>query len=173
MAGLATPALATLSTLNSLRGGVRDVRRLTGGRDDDDDAEAILAATQAQDLAQLQAGQAGDLAALQAANRSEAERIAAQAAETERQRRNALRRAVGRSRARLGGQGLSSADGSGEAILLGLIDDSAAEAGSSQRLDSLRLRTLAEREEAANRRNLLELSQLQERQRLERAVRGY
>ena len=66
--------------------------------------------------------------------------IAAQQAENE--RRLALKRAVARQKAAFGGQGIASGDGSSEAVLLGLFEESEDEKQSRERLDKLRLQAI-------------------------------
>ncbi|ACJ00477.1 hypothetical protein [Rhodospirillum centenum] len=176
MAGLTTPVLATLGTVRTVKSAARTLG-LDGGDDDGDERrrreDDLLDYRQAVELSQLRAAQ--DLEA--ETRRTDAERrarqiaVEAQAAETRRQR--SLRRAVGRQRAKLGGQGISAADGSGEAILLGLVREAAEEDATARSLDALRLKALDDEARAAYRRNLLDLSELTERQRLQRLARGY
>jgi len=174
MAGLTNTALSALGTANSIIGVGRSFQSLagqTGGGRTADDA-ALLDAVQAADRSFLAADQAEEQARrrLAARTRLETERVQAEAAE--RRRRDALRRSVARTRAQLGAQGISSADGSGEAILLGLIREAEDDQREAAALDRLRQRALAEEDQAAERRNLLEQARLAERQRLERLARG-
>lgn len=120
----------------------------------------------------LEAGQlrARQEAGIQAADADAQNRLAAlsqQSGEDERRRRDALRRAMGRTRADLGGQGVSAADGSGEAILLGLVGDTEAESGAAARVDQLKRQAVQQELDNARRRNLLEQAQLAQRQRLD------
>jgi hypothetical protein len=176
MAGFATPVLATLGTIQAVRSTVNSVRSLTGGSGEDDDRAAARAsltdARQAADREALRADQELDTARRRANARDEADRLAVTAAGRERQRLASLRRAVARQRAQLGSQGISAADGSGEAILLGLIDESDADRADNDRLDRLRLAALDRDEETAARRDLLSLTRQQERQRLDRLAQG-
>lgn len=94
-----------------------------------------------------------------------------QAAEAEKSRREALRRAVARRRAQLGGQGVGSEDGSGEALLLGLIGDAASDERS--RSEETASRIAAIRDDRAYRRriNLLDRSRLADRARFSALTR--
>lgn len=173
MAGLATPVLTTLSAINATRSAVRGVRRLTGGDRETSDADAdLLDQRQDADLAALRARQDAETERREAERRTERERIGVAANAAERRRQRALRRAVGRTRAQLGAQGISTADGSGEAILLGQINEAEEEEETERQLDRLRIQALTDAAQADQRRNLLERAQLQERQRLERLARG-
>jgi hypothetical protein len=166
MAGITTPALTALSAVNTVKSTVNQVRDLTGANDRK--AEKQLAESQQSALNSLRARQDGDATALRANVQNQADQIAVTSASDERKRQRALRRAVGRTRAQLGGQGISTADGSGEAILLGQTKEAAEEKADADRLDALRLKALEQQEQSEYQRNLLELSELQERQRLER-----
>ncbi len=104
-------------------------------------------------------------ASAETANRLEELRTAAEA--DERRRRQALRRAVAKQRARFGARGVSAAGGSGEAILLGLVDETAEERREAEQADRLRAQALRQSLADRNRRNLLEQSQLAERHRLQ------
>lgn len=94
-------------------------------------------------------------------------RYQAESDANERLRRTALRRAMASTRATLGAQGVGTADGSGEAILLGLVSETGAERREATTSDALRRRVVQEELDALGRRNLLEQAQLAERQRLE------
>ena len=101
----------------------------------------------------------------------ERDKIKAEAEATEKRRVSALRRAVARQRAQFGGSGLTSnGGGSAQAVLLGLFDESDDERVERERLDELRNRTLDQNLENRRSLNVLQLSQLRERQRLERAL---
>ncbi|QQP88579.1 hypothetical protein IGS68_21515 [Skermanella sp. TT6] len=93
--------------------------------------------------------------------------IQASAAADEAARREALRRAVGRTRTSLGTRGGGTSDGSGEAVLLGLVSRTDADSRSAQAIERLRGQALSREAEDTRRRNLLDQSQLAERQRLE------
>ncbi|WP_109117017.1 hypothetical protein [Azospirillum sp. TSO22-1] len=125
--------------------------------------------TQSQNLeaSQLRARRDAELQAADADARTRVATIAQQSAEDERRRRDALRRAVGRTRADLGGQGVSAADGSGEAILLGLVGDTEAESGAAAQADRLKRQAIQQELDNTRRRNLLEQAQLAQKQRLD------
>jgi len=125
--------------------------------------------TQSQNLeaSQVRVRQDATMQANDADARTRVVAIAQQSAEDERRRRDALRRAMGRTRADLGGQGVSAADGSGEAILLGLVGDTEAESGAAAQADRLKRQAIQQELDNARRRNLLEQAQLAQKQRLD------
>ena len=84
------------------------------------------------------------------------EAIAREREQSERERRNALRRAVASQRARLGAQGVSSADGSGEALLLGLVQESALDASEAEQERRAALKAIEEDLSARRSVNLLD-----------------
>ncbi|MFC5354511.1 hypothetical protein [Azospirillum himalayense] len=130
---------------------------------------------QSQNLAvqQLRVGQAATLTDKEGDARTRLAQISAAAQSDERRRVDALRRTVARTRATLGSNGVSAADGSGEAILLGVVKDSAAERGEAEGTDRLKREAIQQEVDSVRRRNLLEQAQLAERQRLEFMSRFY
>lgn len=74
----------------------------------------------------------------------------------DRARTRALRRAIAGRRATSAAHGLEPADGSGEALLLGLVGDSAEEGRREHALYRRRLQSLLREASAARRRNLLD-----------------
>jgi hypothetical protein len=81
-------------------------------------------------------------------------------------RRDALRRAMARQRAAFGAQGIDSSDGSAEAILLGLSQQSDLEQAQQDTLDRLRNAALQDDAATQSRKNLLELNKAYDRARL-------
>ena len=77
--------------------------------------------------------------------------------EAARTRQQALKRTVARQRALYGAQGIDASDGSGEAVLLGLLSESEAEKAYRDRLDALRNQALAQDSHAKRQRNLLSM----------------
>jgi hypothetical protein len=123
---IAAQALAVFQTANTIAQVFND----SDGKADD------LALRQLEQQQQLQQSQA-----LQDAANDKAQiAVATQAAEDE--RRLALKRAVARQKAAFGGQGIASGDGSSEAVLLGLFQESEDEKQSRERLDKLRLQAI-------------------------------
>lgn len=98
------------------------------------------------------------------------EEIQTRASLDESDRRNALRRAVARQRARLGASGIAASEGSGEAILLGLFEESDDLREEREKIDRLRLAEVETDLGQIERRNILEQTQLAERQRFERSL---
>lgn len=107
--------------------------------------------------------QQNSLTRLQAEQRQRAE-LARQA---ESERIQAVRRAVARQRAAFGSQGVGSASGSSNAVLLGLFTESDEERAERERLDSLRNQIDESGWAGQNATNLLLQTQLQERQKLQ------
>ena len=135
--------------------------------------------TTSRDLQMQQQNQLDQLAAQQAANMQIAEQNAAlerqqieqQAADDERRRQNALRRSAARQRAEFGASGISAASGgSGEAVLLGLFEQSEEEKNEAEALDRLRFAALDQELENKKTLNLLQSQQLKANQDLERAM---
>ena len=128
---------------------------------------AWLGQAQTLDYTQLRARQEADAQAAGADAQTRMASLSQQAAADEQRRRDALRRTVGRTRADLGGQGVSSADGSGEAILLGLVGESAQEGRTAAQVDQLKRQAIQQELDNSRRRNLLEQAQLAQRQRMD------
>ena len=124
-------------------------------------------------LKQLRASQDEKLLDLQEQSALAAEKSVTDSAAAEQTRLSALRRAVARQRAAYGVSGLSSTGGSAEAVLLGLFEESDDERETRARLDDIRNRTLEQNLDAQKRLNVLQVSQLKQKQRLERELLGY
>jgi hypothetical protein len=114
---------------------------------------------------QLQAQQAESLRRTQEDTALRKAEIAASSEITERNRKLALRRAVARQRTQFGSQGISTNGGSGEAILLGLFDESENDRSDRERLDGIRTSVLNQNVAQQQRLKLLQSSQLKEKQR--------
>ncbi|HYG89539.1 MAG TPA: hypothetical protein VD978_25160 [Azospirillum sp.] len=128
---------------------------------------AWLAQAQNLEASQLRAQQDAEMQTAGADAQTRLASQAAQSADEERRRRDALRRAMGRARADLGGQGVSAADGSGEAILLGLVGETDQESRTAAQADLLKRQAIQQELDNARRRNLLQQAQLAQRQRIE------
>lgn len=153
---------------------VQDIRALSGNKNAAASARQAAYQLQAQQdlaLAQLQAQQ--QIGERQAAQNAALERahITEAATEAERARRAALKRAVARQKVSLASQGISGADdGSAEAILLGMFQESEDDRVARSRLDGLREQALGMDLAQRQALNILQRSQLAERQRLEREL---
>ena len=166
------------STIGSIVGGVGDITGsvLSGGASlaskefDNFQRRRELRAQQDTALKQLQEKQTEDLERAAEKAIFDREKILADTDQRERDRRSSLKRAVARQRARAGTSGITASNGSGEAILLGLFDESEDERSERQRQDDLRLRAIDSDITNRQSRNLLEASQLREHQRLERSL---
>jgi hypothetical protein len=145
--GLATDAVAQQRARDQLR------------------AQQQTALTQLQAQQHLSEDSAAQDAALQKAQ------IAADAASAEERRMAALRKAVARQKTLFSAQGLSGAqDGSSEAVLLGLYNDSTSEGQANAQSDALRSAAIDQNLSQQKQKNLLALAQLQQNQSLERAL---
>ena len=122
---------------------------------------------QEQTLAQLRASQEQAVRAKETDAQTQLAQLTAAADAAEQRRLAALRQAVSKTRAGLGARGVIAQDGSGEAILLGLTNSSDTERKDAQATDQLKRAAIQQSLDEAKRRNLLELSQLADRQRLE------
>lgn len=80
-----------------------------------------------------------------------------EAEKTNTDRRNALKRAMAKQQAVFGGQGIDSTDGSGEAVLLGLLQENEEDKTYRDRLDRLKRQALATETDNKRARNLLTL----------------
>jgi hypothetical protein len=94
---------------------------------------------------------------INADEQADLERADAASGETERQRRDTLRRATARQNAQFGSMGIDTRDGSGESVLLGLFSQSDAQRGYQQRLDKIKRDAIVRDADYARRRSLLDL----------------
>lgn len=171
--GALTPVIGTLGTVlgavNTVERAVGKVRDYSG--DAEEDRRRQLRAQQDLALKQLKQQQA---AGLKTANENAAldkAKISADTESAEAKRRAALRRAVARQNVNFAARGLSKNDsGSSEAILLGLFDESDTERAQREKLDTIRNRAIDSGVTAKSRLNVLQRTQLQEKQRLEREL---
>ncbi len=119
-----------------------------------------LAVKQLQDQQNLQERQLRADAAL------EKQKIATDATNAEEDRQKALRRAVSRQKASFGGQGISTGSGSSQAVLLGLFAESEEEKRRREELDSLRVNAIDQDVAQKKSINVLQRTQLEEKQRM-------
>ncbi|CAK0740082.1 hypothetical protein CCP2SC5_1050006 [Azospirillaceae bacterium] len=126
-----------------------------------------LAAEQSLEATQLVDNQNQDLESATGDLQSRVSQIRAAATVDEGRRRDALRRAMAKTRASLGAAGLGTADGSGEAILLGQVNATDQEQKAAETSNQLKIDSLNQQLEDRYRRNLLAQSQLAERQKLQ------
>lgn len=172
--GALTPVITGLTTLTTAVSAADKLIGVTRGFAGDPYESQRQALRSQQDLAlqQLSAQQALDQQ--QAAREAELQRqkIATDTLDSEQKRRAALRRAVAKQRAQFGGSGLTGGDGSTEAVLLGMFEESEADKAASQRLDSLRNAAIDQSLNERQALNVLQRTQLQERQALARIASG-
>lgn len=160
--GAVTPLAGILPVLTGIGSAVSFIDKQTGlfnritGRDDKTELKQL------NERNRLQQQQLAQNIALQK------EQGALDAAQKDSERREALRRAVARQRAKFGAQGVGSNGGSSEAVLLGLFDESDEERKKREDVDALRTRALDNNLSQAAAGNLLEATQLAERQKVQR-----
>jgi colicin import membrane protein len=136
-------------------------------------AEDVLRETQSLQRRQLLEGQSKSDQAQQEDVALRRTQIESSAASDEAARLKALRKTVGRTRASLGAGGGGTSDGSGEAVLLGMVADTHRNQQEADATDRLRTQALAQEVAATQKSNLLERSQLAEKQRLELFSNAY
>ena len=156
------------STLGAINGIANGFGNLTGNRGQ---TKALRAQ---QDLAMKSLQEQQALSTREAREKAERDRakIALDAKAEEDRRRDALRRAIARQNVNRGAGGVSKS-GSNEAILLGLYNESGEDRSYNKSLDQLRYNTIDSGLYDLNQRNVLERTQLAERQRLEREIGRY
>lgn len=172
--GAIVPAItSTVGLINTVNSAFNAVSNLRGNVQDASGNAAELAqrqmiAEQNQALLQLQQRQALEERQRAETAMLEKQKIALDAQQAERQRQSALRRAVARQKAAFGGSGISSVGGSAEAVLLGLFDESEDELRQRETLDNLRHTALDLETAQAKSVNVLQATQLAERNKLQR-----
>ncbi|WP_366658491.1 hypothetical protein [Fodinicurvata sp. EGI_FJ10296] len=100
---------------------------------------------------------------------SEVDALERQRADDAKRKKDAVRRAVAARRARFGAQGAQAGDGSGEAVLLGVIDDGLVERDALARTTAARIGDVNNRLAHAHRSNLLQRQRLQ----TQRSLKAY
>jgi hypothetical protein len=103
----------------------------------------------------------------------EKQRIAETGTQAEDDRRRALKRSVARQRASFGSNGVSGGTGSSRAVLLGMFEESEDERQDREALDNLRSRTLDQNAEQQKSINVLQRTQLAERNRFDEQTRRF
>jgi hypothetical protein len=156
LASTLTQVSSTLGTLNTIS---QSVQQLTG--DNTQRKSQNLA------MKQLQTSQVQEKAQAERNAQLDRKNIALQADQDAVRRRKALKRAMAKQKASRGASG-TSAGGSGEAVLLGLYNESDDEARQRENLDKIRYNALDNDLYTLSERNILEKQQLSEQQRLQR-----
>ncbi len=126
-----------------------------------------------QDLALKQLAETQRLQEAQDAQASslDKQKLALDAKAAARARQAALKRAMARQTAQFGASGTGSSGGSAQAVLLGLFDESDEEREERERLDALKSKALDMNLDNQRSINVLQRSQLEEKQQLERATK--
>lgn len=168
--GALSPVISGLTTLTTAVSAADKLIGVTRGFASDpyEAQRKALRAEQALALQQLTAQQAlnEQLSARDAD--LQRQKMAADTLTAENNRRAALRRAVARQRTQFGGSGLTGGDGSTEAVLLGLFEETENDRATSARLNTLRSAALDQSLSDQRALNVLQRAQLQERQALAR-----
>lgn len=165
--GSLTPILGTLTqTMGAVSTFANSVDTLSGGSRRDISRQQNLAM---QNLQQSQV-----LALQQAQQKAEQDRtnVATQSQQDEARRRKALKRSIAKQNARVGASGLSKM-GSNEAVLLGLVNDDDDDRQNAKQLDQLRYNAIDNNLINLQQNNILQQSQLADRQRLDRAISNF
>lgn len=163
-----TSAMGLIQTLDSAFNTVQSF-----GADPEEEYRKQLRSQQDLALSQLKARQAADETYLAEQTALEREQLALDAEQAEEDRIRALKRAMARQRANFAGQGISSAGGSAEAVLLGLFEESEEEKEARDRLDALRSASLDLSLSQNQGLNVLQRTQLEEKQQLTREIEGF
>lgn len=83
--------------------------------------------------------------------------LALESEKDEADRRDALKRALAKQKAAFGAQGIDTSDGSGQSVLLGLLQESDEDQNYNNRLNRLKRTALAQQTDQKRQRNLLSL----------------
>jgi hypothetical protein len=161
MGGLASAALSNIGLIQQGIGLVSGALKSEASSRETQRSQD-LALRQMQDQQRMQAQQLAAQTAL------ERDKIAAQSKQSETERLNALKRAVARQRANFGAQGIGGGGGSSQAVLLGLFDESEDELKARAEMDALKNRALDLGVSQHESLSLLQRSQMQERQKLDK-----
>jgi colicin import membrane protein len=165
--GTLTPVLGTITkTLGAINTISTAVDSFSGGDRRDMRAQQDLA------MRNLQQSQSLSEAEKQAQAARDRAQISLDAKTAEEARRKALKRAMARQNVKFGAGGVSR-QGSGEAVLLGLYNNSEDEASTNKALDDLRYNAIDSGLYDLQNRNVLERTQLAEKQRLDRVIGRY
>ena len=173
MGGIVNSALGSLPMINRAQELVGDYQSEQRAAAQTQHAKNVLAQSQTLERIQLAQDQDAGLKARQADVDQRKAELTAAAAVGEQDRRDTLARKLARTRAGLGARGVGSGDGSAGALLAGLVSD--ADGEDQQSRTDLRQQNQALDLDVENtrRRNLLELSQLADRQKLESYSKSY
>lgn len=151
---VATTAIQALGAVNTVLGAIDSYQNNSGRRE----------YNQQKALIDLENKQARERAAY------EKEQIRLNAEKTESERLDALRRAMAKRRASYGADGIGSYDGSSEAVLLGLFEESDEKRQQREALDTLKKASVDQDVSQRQRLNTLKLTQLKERNRIKEAT---
>ena len=142
MGGILNPVSAVLSTVSTLGSALGAANNAYNAKQNYQTAKASYDATEQ---------------SIQQDHDIQAQEIQLNADNENRKRRDALRRAMSKQQAAFGEQGIDTTDGSGQAVLLGLFDQSQDERAYQDRLTQLKKAALEQDTVDKRRRNLLTL----------------
>lgn len=151
MIPIATQALSAVKTIGTVASLANQGMNLFGNSATQNSQQALAHLQQQQKLNQQN---------LIAENNLRKQEILLDAGEAERIRRQSLKRAVAKRKAEFGSSGIAIGDGSSEAVLLGLFQDSEAERLKNAQADQLRFQTLDQ--SVTNKKRLNTLTRTQE-----------
>ena len=151
---------STISTINTITSGVQ---QLTGQNDRMQKSSQRLAMQNLRERQQLSEQQANANAQLSRAE------LAERSKQEDENRRKALKRAMARQNVNRGASGISS-NGSNEAILLGLYNDADDDRQNANALDQIRFNTIDNDLYNLQQNNILQRTQLAQKQKLDRAI---
>lgn len=164
--GTFLPVLGTISTtLGTLHSLGKTFNTLSGN----DYADA----KRDQAMRDLQRQQAQQQSEAQQRADQQRQQIALNAEQAEQARRSALKRAMAKRNARFGASGIGGANGSREAIMLGLYNESEDEKKQREALDKIRYDSITSDLNNLNSRNILERTEMAENNRLSRLADSY
>lgn len=168
--GALTPVITGITTLTTALSAADRLINVTRGFAGDPYDAQRKALRAEQDLALQQLSAQQSMNEQQAAQEADLQRqkLAEDSLAAENTRRAALRRAVSRQRAQFGASGLVQGDGSAEAVLLGLFTETERDRNDAARLNQLRSAALDQSLGDQRALNVLQRTQLQERQALAR-----
>jgi multidrug efflux pump subunit AcrA (membrane-fusion protein) len=162
--------VSTLGTIGTALGTVQTI----GKAFNDLSGNSLAERQRDQAMRDLQRQQNQQTAEAQQRADEQRRKIEIDATDAERRRRAALKRSIAKRNARFGASGIGGGkSGSREAILLGLYNESETEKKQREDLDKLRFQSITNDLSNIASRNILEKTQLSERQKLDRIVDSY
>ena len=156
LSSVASTAIGALSVANSVMGGINSYQENSGRREYD------------------QQRQKNDLDTANAMAKAENDKyqLRIEAEMADKSRRDALRRNMARQLAKFGASGTDASTGSGQAVLLGMFEESEADKKQRDELDALKASAIDRNMAQQQRVNTLQLTQLKEKDKYNRYTSG-